>query len=488
MSQNIFEDNLDDSDSAWSRREAARLKQIQIGKARPEYQRYVREVPPNQRQASHPRTPDPRARVSKRQFDRALGDWRRRLHEFDSVPRRVHDYDAGLWSPTSPGSHKKSSATGAGGSGNRVALNDGRGSAAGVNGQRSSAPRRTRARESKLERSVGKSGGRKPAESQEDSQPQQQQELQQQLQQQTHQQQQQQQHQPQPQPQQQQQPLPPLTQPQEALALSQAGVVRISLADQLLEMPQLSHPPAMDGSWHWYADASYGQDPGAAYGQDPVAYSQESPAYGQEIIDMTWSPEAMQKAMVTPSPKNPQWNERVDGDTPAKDAYAGMPEESMMIPHKLFEDSPEKSCGIEGCLYESSASAQPCLQPGLDMLTDLGAAGQPHLQFQPVAPPPVLTPAPQSLTCPASSNSLTSPAAQGQPSSPRTPKLTPQEVKGLQMSPCTGTPLPTTPRHGHWVPETPSPDRMYSMMQHMMQLPFAHPPSAAFNPYFGMAQ
>mmetsp|Transcript_124417 Transcript_124417/g.215010 ORF Transcript_124417/g.215010 Transcript_124417/m.215010 type:complete len:275 (+) Transcript_124417:59-883(+) len=184
MSQNIFEDNLDDSDSAWSRREAARLKQIQIGKARPEYQRYVREVPPNQRQASHPRTPDPRARVSKRQFDRALGDWRRRLHEFDSVPRRVHDYDAGLWSPTSPGSHKKSSATGAGGSGNRVALNDGRGSAAGVNGQRSSAPRRTRARESKLERSVGKSGGRKPAESQEDSQPQQQQELQQQLQQQ----------------------------------------------------------------------------------------------------------------------------------------------------------------------------------------------------------------------------------------------------------------------------------------------------------------
>merc|ERR1719262_557595 len=73
-----FDNDDDDDGAAWARREAARLKQIQIGKARPEYQRYVREVPPNQRQASHPRTPDPRARVSKRQFDRALGDWRRR--------------------------------------------------------------------------------------------------------------------------------------------------------------------------------------------------------------------------------------------------------------------------------------------------------------------------------------------------------------------------------------------------------------------------
>merc|ERR1719408_1192308 len=80
-------EDYDEDGCAWSRREAARIKQIQIGKARPEYLRYVREVLPSRRTPSQPSTPDPRARVSKRQFDRALGDWRRRLHEFDAVPR-----------------------------------------------------------------------------------------------------------------------------------------------------------------------------------------------------------------------------------------------------------------------------------------------------------------------------------------------------------------------------------------------------------------
>lgn len=76
----------DDSEQTWSRREAARRRQIMIGKARPEYKRYLDEVPVDQRDESQPCTPDPRARVSKRQFDRALGDWRRRLHEYDAVP------------------------------------------------------------------------------------------------------------------------------------------------------------------------------------------------------------------------------------------------------------------------------------------------------------------------------------------------------------------------------------------------------------------
>jgi len=76
----------DDSDITWSRREAARLRQIMIGKARPEYRRYLSEVPIDHRDSVHPRTPDPRQRVSKRQFDRALGEWRRRLHEFDAAP------------------------------------------------------------------------------------------------------------------------------------------------------------------------------------------------------------------------------------------------------------------------------------------------------------------------------------------------------------------------------------------------------------------
>lgn len=75
-----------DDAQMWSRREAARQRQIMIGKARPEYRRYVAEVPPLRRSPSQPTTPDTRARVSKRQFDRALGEWRRRLHEFDSAP------------------------------------------------------------------------------------------------------------------------------------------------------------------------------------------------------------------------------------------------------------------------------------------------------------------------------------------------------------------------------------------------------------------
>eukprot|EP00928_Gymnodinium_smaydae_P072425 TRINITY_DN5578_c0_g1_i2.p1 TRINITY_DN5578_c0_g1~~TRINITY_DN5578_c0_g1_i2.p1 ORF type:complete len:672 (-),score=147.91 TRINITY_DN5578_c0_g1_i2:175-2190(-) len=85
-------DDIDDVDeggasaggpATWQRRESARLRQIMIGKARPEYRRYISEVPRGARSASRPVTPDPRARVSKRQFDRSLSEWRRRLHEYD---------------------------------------------------------------------------------------------------------------------------------------------------------------------------------------------------------------------------------------------------------------------------------------------------------------------------------------------------------------------------------------------------------------------
>lgn len=78
------DDAMEDSEATWARREVARMRQIMIGKARPEYRRYIQEVPLDQRNPTHPSTPNPKDRVSKRQFDRALGDWRRRLHEFDS--------------------------------------------------------------------------------------------------------------------------------------------------------------------------------------------------------------------------------------------------------------------------------------------------------------------------------------------------------------------------------------------------------------------
>jgi len=79
------EDVLGDSDEIWSRRVVARQRQINIGKNRPEYKRYVQQVAIDDRTIDQPQTPDFRARISKRQFDRELGVWRRQLHEFDAL-------------------------------------------------------------------------------------------------------------------------------------------------------------------------------------------------------------------------------------------------------------------------------------------------------------------------------------------------------------------------------------------------------------------
>mmetsp|Transcript_27546 Transcript_27546/g.91404 ORF Transcript_27546/g.91404 Transcript_27546/m.91404 type:complete len:425 (-) Transcript_27546:435-1709(-) len=86
-----------------ARRENARVRQINIGKARPEYRRYIQEVPREKRPSSQPRTPDPRTRASKRQFDRELSSWRRHLHEWDTGTGGREDADAAasLWSDLS---------------------------------------------------------------------------------------------------------------------------------------------------------------------------------------------------------------------------------------------------------------------------------------------------------------------------------------------------------------------------------------------------
>lgn len=71
------------SDEVWAKRAAARQRQIDIGKARREYECFTEAVPDNERCGYHPHTPDPKARVSKRAFDRLLSTWRRQLHDFD---------------------------------------------------------------------------------------------------------------------------------------------------------------------------------------------------------------------------------------------------------------------------------------------------------------------------------------------------------------------------------------------------------------------
>jgi len=87
-----------ESDEVWSRRVASRQRQINIGKNRPEYKRYVQQVSTTDRTRDQPQTPDFTARISKRQFDRGLGNWRRQLHEFDAETKRVGG-DGGGQSP-----------------------------------------------------------------------------------------------------------------------------------------------------------------------------------------------------------------------------------------------------------------------------------------------------------------------------------------------------------------------------------------------------
>jgi hypothetical protein len=87
-------DDLADEDTVvhvvTARRVTARQRQVDIGKARPEYLRYLACVPKEQRTASRPQTPEPTAQVSKRTFDRMLSEWRRLLHEYDVLPIEAH--------------------------------------------------------------------------------------------------------------------------------------------------------------------------------------------------------------------------------------------------------------------------------------------------------------------------------------------------------------------------------------------------------------
>eukprot|EP01083_Nonionella_stella_P068664 182505_1 len=62
---------------------AQRMKQINLGKSTPEYERYVEHVPKNKRKQSYPVTPDARKFMSKRQWDGKVRQWRRQLHRFD---------------------------------------------------------------------------------------------------------------------------------------------------------------------------------------------------------------------------------------------------------------------------------------------------------------------------------------------------------------------------------------------------------------------
>lgn len=72
-------------EATWKRREAARLRQILIGKARPEYKKFHSLFPKDKRTPSDLSTPNVCERVSKRTFDKKLKIWRRQLHSYDDL-------------------------------------------------------------------------------------------------------------------------------------------------------------------------------------------------------------------------------------------------------------------------------------------------------------------------------------------------------------------------------------------------------------------
>lgn len=78
-------------DEMWRRRQIMRHRQIIIGKATPEYKRYILTVPKNQREIQHPMTPD--MRVSKRRFDRDLRAWRVQLHNWHRTGEVLMQHD-----------------------------------------------------------------------------------------------------------------------------------------------------------------------------------------------------------------------------------------------------------------------------------------------------------------------------------------------------------------------------------------------------------
>jgi len=98
------DENSSSSKSVTARRAAARQRQVDIGKARIEYVRYIAFVPKEHRTPTRPRTPDISARVSKRQFDRQLSEWRRLLHEYDDPDAPPEDEPDGTFGlgPPSP--------------------------------------------------------------------------------------------------------------------------------------------------------------------------------------------------------------------------------------------------------------------------------------------------------------------------------------------------------------------------------------------------
>jgi len=211
----------------------------------------------------------------------------------------------------------------------------------------------------------------------------------------------------------------------QAPVAAQPGAVRISLADQLMEMPMMTSQmmaPAPDCYWY----------PG------PEAWgNMETP---QKAFDCQFMPmETPDKTMMPGHMMQmPMYDEAA---MKADYSFMNMPVESDMLPHRLFDSSPEKS--EQSLMLENNSSNSETT--GLE-----------------------------------SGDSSNSPAVRLAPASPRTRTFDADSLMPL-MSPSPrflGTPMPATPKRQCYVPETPSPERMhYSWLQPTMPyaMTAAHP-------------
>eukprot|EP01084_Bolivina_argentea_P160333 279225_1 len=60
-----------------------RMRQVDIGKATPEYKNYISLIPKHKRQYNHPKTPNARRKMPNKWWKKAVNDWRKLLHQFD---------------------------------------------------------------------------------------------------------------------------------------------------------------------------------------------------------------------------------------------------------------------------------------------------------------------------------------------------------------------------------------------------------------------
>merc|ERR1719204_1678182 len=67
-----------------------RMRQIDIGKATPEYRNYTELVPRHERKPHHPRTPNPRHKMPNKWWKTAINRWRKALHAFDDEALAKH--------------------------------------------------------------------------------------------------------------------------------------------------------------------------------------------------------------------------------------------------------------------------------------------------------------------------------------------------------------------------------------------------------------